>query len=684
MPHRRPKNSIVLGVVAALAVGTPFAVQALNSTPSDVRSASETSPSIETQIAEVVLSSLPDIVIPLKELTGLNLPDIRLRDLQLPEEIPIPGGGTIPLPPELTTPAAPGDIAAPTPVPDAVTPDRLGATVKEVTQDTPFSMVALTASNLESTISQVRAKLADGSWGEWITPDLIDTGSSDQATSTGKQGTEPVFVGETNAVQVLVTPKNSGAPTPTPAAESSPQPAAPADPAPAEAPAPETSPEAPQPLGYVPAAVSKPLREAALTANDVAAVLINPGSGPQDSNLADIATPTSVGGVRVISRKDWGANEGIRCGRTTYDDSLGGATVHHTAGSNNYTREESAGIVRGIYAYHAQTLGWCDIGYNVLVDRYGQIFEGRFGGLDRPVQGAHAGGFNENTVGVAMMGDFTSVAPPQATIESVGKFLGWRLKAAGLNPKGTTRMYSEGTQFSKYPIGAAVDLPIIFAHRDVGYTECPGNVGYTKMGQIRDIAAGTGGGGGGTPPTPNPGGGTNTGGGTGGGSSLDLTQHIPSVVNGILSLADSNPIAQKWLAEGGNRSKVGAALTGLLTTAAGQLYALFQNGAIFTSPNGGVFTVLGKIFETWKSIGAELSPVGLPISDEYAVPGGFRTDFERGSLVFDEATGVVTQVPPVIDQSGASAPLAPAAAPLAAESAQAPIDPASEAPVPIN
>ncbi|AVP66634.1 N-acetylmuramoyl-L-alanine amidase [Prescottella equi] len=681
MPHRRPKNSIVLAAVAAVAVATPFAVQALNSEPSDVLSASDSAPTIETQIAEVVLASVPDIVIPLKELTGLDLPDLRLGDLPLPHEIPLPGGGTLTLPsltplaPPTAPSTAPGDIAAP--APGEVSPETLGATVKEVTQDTPFSMVGVTAADLQSSVTQLRAKLADGSWGEWITPDLID------GSSNGKQGTEPVFVGDTNAVQILVTPKDGAAgaagTTEAPAVTDPTDPAlrapgaaeAPEAPA-AEAPAPQEESDATQPLGYTPAAVSKPLRQATLTANDVAAVLINPGSGPQDANLADIATPTSVNGVNIISRKAWGANEGIRCQNPTYDDSTGGATVHHTAETNNYTREQSAGIVRGIYAYHAQSLGWCDIGYNVLVDRFGQIFEGRFGGLDRPVQGAHAGGFNENTVGIAMMGNFVNEPAPAATIESVGKYLGWRLKLANLNPKGQVTMYSEGTQYSKYPLGQRVVLPTIFAHRDVGYTECPGSAAYAQMDQIRNIAAanygGNTGGGGSTPPTnPSNGGGNN--GGANPVGSLDLNAQIPAVVNGILSIADSNPIARQWLAMGGNRSMVGDAITGLLTTATGQLYAFFQNGGIFTSPLGGVVTMIGKIFEQWTAAGGVMSDIGLPISDEYSVDGGKRSDFERGSMIFDEVTGQVTTI-----MNDAAAPAA----------APAPADAVSEAPVAIN
>ncbi|MDH6282207.1 N-acetylmuramoyl-L-alanine amidase [Prescottella agglutinans] len=674
MPHRRPRNSIVLAAVAAVAVATPFAVHALSSDSADVRSASDSAPSIPTQIAEVVLASVPDIVIPLKELTGLDLPDIHLRDLQLPTEIPLPGGGSIPLP-SLTTPTAPGDIAAPAPAPapapettTTIPADQLGATVKEITRDEPFSMVALTASDLESTVTKVRAKLADGSWGEWFSPDVIETGSADMATATGKQGTEPIFVGETNAVQILATPKNSGAAGTAATGDAGTSPA----PAPAPAPAPGT--EAPQPLGYVPASVSKPLHAATVTANDISAVLINPGTGPQDSKLSDIATPASVNGINVISRRAWGADEGIRCQAPVYDDSTGGATVHHTAEGNNYTREQSAGIVRGIYAYHAQTLGWCDIGYNALVDKYGQIFEGRFGGLDRPVQGAHAGGFNENTVGVAILGNYVNAPVPAAGIEAVGKFLGWRLKLANLNPKGQVTMYSEGTQYSKYALGQKVVLPTIFAHRDVGWTECPGEAAYAQLDQIRDIAAANYGGnnggnnnGGSTPPTnPSSGGNHPAPGGTT--NSLDLNAQIPAVVNGILSMADSNPIAHQWLAMGGNRGMLGDALTGLLTTATGQLYAFFQNGALFTSANGGVVSTVGEIFNAWKASGGVTGNIGLPITNEYKVPNGFRSDFERGSMIYDEATRQVTTILNT-----------PHAAPAAAASGTV-----SEAPVRIN
>ena len=108
----------------------------------------------------------------------------------------------------------------------------------------------------------------------------------------------------------------------------------------------------------------------------------------------------------IISRLSWGANERIRRGSPQYTTSVRFAVVHHTAGSNRYSRSESAAIVRGIQAYHVKSNGWNDIAYNFLVDKYGQVFEGRFGGVTRNVVGAHAQGFNVGSVGVSLLGTY--------------------------------------------------------------------------------------------------------------------------------------------------------------------------------------------------------------------------------------------------------------------------------------
>ncbi|MFE3542170.1 N-acetylmuramoyl-L-alanine amidase [Nocardia sp. NPDC059177] len=485
--------------------------------------------------------------------------------------------------------------------PGAVGPeliDEVGAQVKEITQDTPFSMVAVTARDLANTTTKLRARQPDGSWGPWYNADPVDTRANDQAPADAPTGTEPIYVGETTAVQMLVTRKPTAGPDHDPAH----------------------------------------LTEAALKA-----VLINPGRAAIDAALNEVAAALPNGGPKVITRAQWGADESIRCQEPTYDDGLGGLTVHHTAGRNDYSRAESAGIVRAIYAYHAETLGWCDIGYNALVDKYGQIFEGRYGGLDRDVQGAHAGGFNENTAGVALMGNYEIESPSEASITAIGRFIGWRAKLDGLDPKGYTTMYSEGTEFTPYYLGEEVELPVVFAHRDVGNTDCPGDAAYDLMDRIRSIAAGN-----------------NT-------YSSPATPYRPpsqeasapesdqqaaapqgnmaelgALVDKLLGLSSTNPIAQHWVARGGVDGPLGAPESDLLPGSQGRQYAKFANGFVYSGENGQVFEVVGAILDRYLSLGADSGVLGLPTGSSYLVPDGLRTDFQNGSLVLNELTGIVT------------------------------------------
>ena len=105
-------------------------------------------------------------------------------------------------------------------------------------------------------------------------------------------------------------------------------------------------------------------------------------------------------------------------------------TTPPTAGPTACPRSPS--VIRGMYRYHTVSLGWADLGYNFVVDRFGGIWEGRAGGITQPVVGAHAGGFNADTFGVSMMGDFTSVAPSAECLESVAQ--GHRLEAVDVRP----------------------------------------------------------------------------------------------------------------------------------------------------------------------------------------------------------------------------------------------------------
>lgn len=400
--------------------------------------------------------------------------------------------------------------------------------VKEITSDTEFSQFALTWAGSADIASYVRAQRADGSWSDWFS---VDPEYPAEGNANGLNGTELVYVEPTKRVQVSTHGLNifgpgsgvdlkdiqgaekldmskinldeinaegakkavedtkeavKGAADKAASDYQQVQDAAPEDALddptkPADDDEGLDSPNVPVKWTDIePVADEMPI-------DKVDAVLIDGQAA--ESAIDPIVDAKNVTGMpKVITRAGWGANENSRCMGPDYDNKLVGATVHHTAGSNNYTEAQSAGIVRGIYQYHAQTLGWCDIGYNALVDKYGNIFEGRYGGLDKNVQGAHAGGFNTGTFGISMMGNYTSVAPSEAAIKSVGNMIGWRLKVAGVKPKGQIQMTSGGTSYTKYPYGTTVTLPTIFAHRDVGNTTCPGDSGYAQMDKIRNIA----------------------------------------------------------------------------------------------------------------------------------------------------------------------------------------------------
>ena len=190
-----------------------------------------------------------------------------------------------------------------------------------------------------------------------------------------------------------------------------------------------------------------------------------------------------AGAPPIVPRAGWGANESIRRGAPYYADGIHLAIVHHTAGSNSYTKAQSASIVRAIELYHVQGNGWNDIGYNFLVDRYGQIFEGRYGGITRPVVGAHAQGFNSGSVGVSLIGDYTSTSITPAARAALASLISWRLDLAHVDPLSSVVRISAGNP--RYPAGQALTLRAISAHRDVYPTSCPGSSLYALLPAIR-------------------------------------------------------------------------------------------------------------------------------------------------------------------------------------------------------
>ena len=202
-------------------------------------------------------------------------------------------------------------------------------------------------------------------------------------------------------------------------------------------------------------------------------------------------TVSKAGSPLIITRASWHADEKIRRRKKpAYADALRFAVVHHTAGSNSYSRAQSASIVRGIERYHVLANGWDDIGYNFLVDKYGQVFEGRWGGVDRNVVGAHAQGFNQGSVGVALIGTYDSASITPAARAALIRLLAWRLDVAHVDPLSTFSWRSTGNP--KYPAGRMVTLRTISGHRDTGFTTCPGSQLYGELPGIARAVSQTG------------------------------------------------------------------------------------------------------------------------------------------------------------------------------------------------
>ncbi len=160
------------------------------------------------------------------------------------------------------------------------------------------------------------------------------------------------------------------------------------------------------------------------------------------------------------------------------------AVVHHTDTANTYDAGDVAGQILGICTFHVNTRGWNDIGYNMLIDRFGRIWEGRAGGIGRGVSGAHAEGFNSYSTGIALLGDFEpSPAPTTSMQNALIDLLSWKLSVHNLDPAGTTTVVSKGS--SKYAQGVVVTLETISGHRDVQSTSCPGSACYGLLGSFR-------------------------------------------------------------------------------------------------------------------------------------------------------------------------------------------------------
>ncbi|WP_367326306.1 peptidoglycan recognition protein [Streptomyces sp. HUAS ZL42] len=172
-----------------------------------------------------------------------------------------------------------------------------------------------------------------------------------------------------------------------------------------------------------------------------------------------------------------------------HDDKVVAVFVHHTDSPNGYDCADVPRIIRYLYAGQTGSRQWDDIGYNFLVDRCGTIYEGRAGGVDRPVTGAHTQGFNHRTAGIAAIGTFTAGVPvPRAMTDAIAALVAWKLGPADIDPRATVRLTSSNS-LSRYPSGTTATLPALAAHKDAYMTSCPGAALSARLPEIRQLAA---------------------------------------------------------------------------------------------------------------------------------------------------------------------------------------------------
>jgi hypothetical protein len=227
----------------------------------------------------------------------------------------------------------------------------------------------------------------------------------------------------------------------------------------------------------------------------VRVVLVDGGSSDADAHpgaavpLGTDVADASAGRPTIYTRAQWGADESLRkracSGGPSYGSTITMGFIHHTDNANGYSQSQVPSIIRSIYAYHVNSNGWCDIGYNFLVDRFGRIWEGRYGGITKPVIGAHTGGFNTNTFGASLIGNFTSTAPSSAMLSAVEKLFAWKLGSYYRDPSGKTTVTAGYFSGSRYSSGQRVTFNTISGHRDADFTTCPGSAAYGDLPAIR-------------------------------------------------------------------------------------------------------------------------------------------------------------------------------------------------------
>ncbi|MFE9401791.1 peptidoglycan recognition protein [Streptomyces sp. NPDC006530] len=385
-----------------------------------------------------------------------------------------------------------------------------GLTRREVR---PFSLVGVVWDNADDELRgsvQVRTRSrADGTWSAWQD---LETHNHDHAADPGTAeaerplhgSTAPLWVGDSDAVEAHVRPTDPEGELPGGLRLDLVDPGA----GPAGGDDGTRAMREPDVLPALDRAESRTEAEAAIGAEAGTGEVIGAGEAAESGEAAGAGEVVGAGEVagsgevvgsamrarpyigarpRIVTRKGWGADERLRERGFVYTKSVKVAFVHHTASGNGYSCAQSASVLRSIYRFHVKSSGWRDIGYNFAVDKCGNIYEGRAGGVSKAVLGAHTLGFNTNSTGIAVLGTYNKTSPTAAALKAVEQLAAWKLGLYGVNPAGKSTLVSGGG--NRYKKGRSVRFNAIAGHRDGFATDCPGARLYGRLGAARVTAA---------------------------------------------------------------------------------------------------------------------------------------------------------------------------------------------------
>ncbi|WP_309132457.1 NlpC/P60 family protein [Brevibacterium sp.] len=475
------------------------------------------------------------------------------------------------------------------------TEDGVGIALISDVLDVPSknpSLVGFTFSEVKSNIRiQVRVKSESG-WNSWRT---LDEEAGDNSPT---EGSEPFTVNNATGVQmrilgdqapsdaelVLVDPKRSAADAQA-VAENAPVEIEPqsADGA--------SGASLPTETGAGESAETGSVETAAAPAE---ATVTNQNFVPGSATVTNVAKSKKVPKPNIASRKSWGAKP--YDGSPDYASSVKQAVVHHTAGANSYSAEDVPSILRGIQTYHQKGRGWDDIGYNVIADKYGRLWQARGGDINKAVIGAHVANHNSGTFGISVLGTYDKKAPPRKTRDAVASAIAWKLSLSG-------RSVSKST---------------VVAHRDLAQTDCPGDAFYAKMGEIRDTA-----------------------------SKILKSGELPE------DEPKEKPKPKTYIEQyaEAHAKELGKATSGEYDVKGieGARARNYEKGVVFWSKKTGAHHVSGGIASSYK--GDLVAQLGLPIGNERGglKNGGTYQPFTKGSIHWSKTTGAHATVGVVRD-----------------------------------